>query len=106
MMKIFEIGMALFLIIISCLGYGYAYSVIYEFGVRDMLYPIYELPSIPKYSFIMFMLIWLTFSSLYGKKKETYKATESKPYSLLLGRLITLYAYVVIILLFNYIYHI
>ena len=106
MKKLFEFVVLFLLIITSAFGYGFGFSRIYEFGIRDMLMPIYELPSIPLYSFTMLVLVVSAFRSLYGKDKKSYKVWDPEPYALMFGRIATLYVYLVIILLFNYIYHI
>ena len=87
------------------LGMGSGYYFIYSIGIKEIVIPFYELPSIPITSFLIMYTIVLFGRSIYNKKKkESYDLSDPKPYGIMLSKIMTIYMYVLIIGIFDLIF--
>lgn len=102
MKNILSIIGGLLILFVYSIVFGYGWFLIYEFGVKYILQPIYQLPDIGPISFAIITVLFSVFNSSAVKNDEnrkTYEMSDTEGYQILLSKIFTLYAHAIIVLI-------
>ena len=97
MKQLFEIIVLILVMIASAFAFGWGWQWIYIMGIRESLLPFVTLPIIPLKTFALSYIVYVLIISKFKKDQSTHSPLSSEPYSIIVGKIMTLYMYVLVL---------